>query len=167
MNLDLLKSDLLKNSDLHLAIFLMIGVCGAILIAVHIKNRDQRLSDPELIKQIESQFENDLRKIDPPPRTAVNKVENRTKHGVVVGINATYRSELRPNEFLESLRGELEKNDWVHVENERFCKGEFDAQLMRESRGGMRESGEYYQLSMSFGLRDAVHFGNVLPEQCR
>jgi hypothetical protein len=138
---------------------------------------DEDLKDINKWYQIQGEFEIELKAINLPPKTGVNKFENSSKRRSSILLITRYRTELNKDEFVRLFNEQLVKNGWIFYGKEiqagfvdyKYCRGNFDATLSEVSgRKIWSDGGNYFQLSFGSGLRTKKIFGgNEIPESCK
>ena len=79
----------------------------------HLATLDPELWSKESRKQVKEKFEKEIREIELPSKTAVNKFDSYEKHFSVF-VNIRYRTEIGESEFVKNLKDQLEKKDWIY-----------------------------------------------------
>jgi hypothetical protein len=147
------------------------------LTLIHFATLDPDISDNDRRSGLSMKLENELKSIELPTRSAINKFERSGKPLSSILVTMRYRTELDREQFLETMNSELEKRSWISYDNQdegafttfAYCRGKFDAHLdFEKSQGIWADGGDYWSLSFSLGLRTRPLFGfDKLPESCR
>lgn len=138
----------------------------------HLATLDPELWSKESRKQVKEKFEKEIREIELPSKTAVNKFDSYEKHFSVF-VNIRYRTEIGESEFVKNLKDQLEKKDWIYYgrgdsQNYLFCRGKADATLYSEGNGKLfSDGGNYFKLYFTLGMRPQIDFDNFRPTSCR
>ncbi|HEX9960464.1 MAG TPA: hypothetical protein VGB00_06000 [Pyrinomonadaceae bacterium] len=136
-------------------------------------NVEEDLKDYDKREAIYKNFEDELKTINLPPATAINKIARGGKPRVSILIAAGYRTELRKEVFLENFNRELTGKGWILYQKENaftynYCRDKFDASINLESSSFWSEGADYWILDYSLGLRRGVLFGrDLIPEKCK
>lgn len=139
----------------------------------HFATLDPDLGNEDLRNKLQAKLEKEMKDIELPPQTAINKFETLGKPKSSILVITRYRSELDRKEFLKKMQMELVKRAWVFYGTRAdggysFCRGKLDANLNLEGKNGIwSDGGDYWTLSYSLGLRAKNLIGdNSLPKSC-
>lgn len=162
-----------KNPDVQVVLFAALFVIFIIIAFFYYVRLDEDLKNEKRIKEIQADFENDLKKIELPLKTAINKSEN-SGNRFNISKKRRYRTEMNSQEFFTYFRNQLEKLGWKYYASEsehpfertdNFCKGKFDAKLSKEFSNIWSDGADYYELDFSFGHR-YLKDKSLVPKEC-
>ena len=135
-------------------------------------------TDPDLSRnrshEVALEFEKELKGIDLPSHTGLNKFESTVKSGTNILVTQRYRTGLSDRDFLQSMSAQLLERQWVLVKTEKetayttfiFCRDKYLASLSRaDGQGLWADGGTYWSLSISLGLPLVGDSG--LPATCK
>lgn len=134
----------------------------------HFATLDPELRNSELRKQLREKLEKEMKELDLPARTAVNKFEGLDKSSSIL-ITTRFRTELTDQEFLNHFIEKLKQNGWTYYGVEEsntynFCRGKLDATIIREGKSIFSNDKEnYYILHFSVGLQTTVVVKSLFP----
>lgn len=160
----------LKNYSLQIPLLATLFMFVVIVGFTSCNQMDGDLNDSARVRQITTEFEAELSKIELPPKTAVNKSESFVKPGGIVSVTKRYRTEIGQEEFRDFFKKTLRKNGWIfngtNLNHDNFCKGKFNATLTFESRTFWDDEADYYQLNFSLHGKPLIGAQEIRPAGC-
>jgi hypothetical protein len=136
----------------------------------HLATMNPQLRNSETRKQLRVDLEREMKEINLPSKTAVNKFESNDRDFLIF-VQTRYRTETDEHEFVKLFTAELQRKGWIsyakNYDNYSFCRGQADATLFSEGKGGIFGDGaNYFQLSFTMGMRPQID-NSSRPTNCR
>lgn len=139
----------------------------------HLLTMDADLWDESRRKKMTADLISEMKSIELPPKTAINRFEGHNEFGKVF-IESRYRTELGSVEFFNYFDHVLQQKGWLRYDQRsddlktyRYCRGHQDAFLALDSGEPIwsNDPGQYWTLGFDMGLRPMIGSGGR-PSEC-